>query len=123
MFNGKTAENQDLYRKLQSTCVHLVFSERARDGSSGTCTPAGEPIQTDTLFNIDWENQNVLSWTNEHLNTHKLVCTWEDLGNTLIDFCIDEVSEVWRRNTQEPKEKPTKVLTVGCQNLPNLGTE
>jgi hypothetical protein len=111
----KTAENQDLYRKLQSPeCVYFRCASVPRDGKEWYLHSAGEPIQTDTFWQHRFGKiKTYWAGTNEHslTNWYAHGKIWEHFDRFL--GRIDEVSEAPEKEDQEPKVILQKELTVG----------
>jgi hypothetical protein len=111
----KTAENQDLYRKLQSPeCVYFRCASVPRDGKQWYLHSAGEPIQTDTFWQHRFGKiKTYWAGTNEHslTNWYAHGKIWEHFDRFL--GRIDEVSEALEKEDEEPKVSLQKGLTIG----------
>jgi hypothetical protein len=91
----KTADNEDLYHKLQSPeCVYFRCASVRRDGNQWYLHSAGEKIQTDSFWQRRFGNiQTYWAGTNEHSLTNWYAHTkiWEHFDRYL--GRIDEASE------------------------------
>jgi hypothetical protein len=103
----KTAENDDLYHKLQSPeCVYFRCASVRRDGNQWYLHSAGEPIKTDTFWQRRFGKiQTYWAGTDEHslTNWYSHAKIWEHFDQYL--GRIEEVSEASERGEAESKHQ------------------